>query len=346
MIFMGDLSYRVKEMRNNFQFDEAFLREEKFLNLEGAILDSQVHQKSTKVSAQSSHLSAYEALKLLNVKGVGLANNHIFDFQHDIEKQKYELKERKIESCGAGKNLNEALKPALIEDDKYKYVVLSFGWNVIGCKYAESDSAGVAPLMSMNIINAISKAVNDWPERKVILYLHWNYEFEYYPQPADRYLAFSAIDAGADAVIGHHPHIVGVYEEYQGRPIFYSLGNFFMPMSMNFGSRAQTGLGIKYDEKSENIELYWLFNNNDTIELKSKESLAKSTKIEDITDQFQDDLSAYAKWFAKNRRKKKLLPIYYNHDKSLRNSMFYRLLTLRNYLVYSLTAAGLRKRNN
>lgn len=346
MIFMGDLSYRIENKKDIFHFDGVFLSEEKFLNLEGAIIDINTHKQSTKVSAQYSSLSAYNALKLLNVKGVGLANNHIFDFHHDIEKQKDELKKREIESCGAGKDLNEALKPALIEDDKYKYVVLSFGWNVIGCKYAKIESAGVAPLMSANINDNITKAVRDWPERKVVLYLHWNYEFEYYPQPADRRLAFLAIDAGADAVIGHHPHIVGPYEIYKGKPIFYSLGNFFMPTSMNFGSRAQTGLGIKYDEKPKNIELYWLFNNKDTIEVKSKELLTESAQLEDIADKFQDDLSIYAKWFAKNRRKKKLLPIYYSHEKSLRNSIFFKLIKMRNYIVYKLTAAGLRKRKN
>ena len=346
MIFLGDFIFPFNEKRDIFQFNEALLSEKKFLNLEGAILDSEEHNKLTKGSALSSTSYIYDNLKLLNVKGVGLANNHIFDFHHDIEKQKNELKKQTIESCGAGKNLNEALKPALIEDDKYKYVVLSFGWNVIGCKYAELDCAGVAPLISVNIIDAISKSVREWPERKVILYLHWNYEFEYYPQPADRHLAFSAIDAGADAVIGHHPHIVGVYEEYLNKPIFYSLGNFFMPMSMNFGSRAQTGLGIKYDEKSENIELYWLFNNVNKLELALKEPLLGSVKLENITDLFQDDLSKYAKWFEQNRRKKKLLPIYYNHDKSLRNSIFFILLSMRNYLVHNLTASGLRKRNN
>lgn len=346
MIFLGDLSYRVENEQNVFQFDKTFLVEKKFLNLEGAILDINKHQQSTKVSAQYSSLSTFDVFSQLNIKGVGLANNHIFDFFHDIEKQKDELKKRGVESCGAGKNLDEALKPALIEDDKYKYVVLSFGWNVIGCKYAESGKAGVAPLYSAYVIDTIDKAVYDWPERKVILYLHWNYEFEYYPQPADRRLAFSAIDAGAAAVIGHHPHIVGVYEEYKGKPIFYSLGNFFMPTSMNFGSRAQTGLGIKYDEEPKNIELYWLFNNEDIIELKSKESLAESSKIEDITYRFQNDLSAYAKWFARNRKKKKLLPIYYSHDKSLRNSIFFKLIKRRNYIVYKLTAVGFRSRSN
>lgn len=346
MIFLGDYFYPFKDNREIFKLNQGFLNEKKFLNLEAAILDSDKYLKATKGSALLSSLYAYDTMARLNVKGVGLANNHIFDFYHDIEKQKSELRQRGIEVCGAGINLNEALKPALIEDEKYKYVVLSFGWDVIGCRYAEFDREGIAPLRSTHVIDAISKVSRKWPDRKVILYLHWNYEFEYYPQPADRRLAFSAIDAGADAVIGHHPHIVGVYEEYRKKPIFYSLGNFFMPMSMNFGNRAQTGLGIKYDEKLENIKLYWLFNNENKLEVELKELLVESKKVEDITYLFQDDLYLYKKWFGKNRRKKKLLPIYNNHDKSLRNSVFYKLLNIRNRLVYNLTVSGLRKRNN
>ena len=60
----------------------------------------------------------------------------------------------------------------------------------------------------------------------IIVNFHWGVEYQ--PQPSNRQkeLAQLAIDTGADAVIGHHPHVIQPLEYYQGKPIFYSLGNF------------------------------------------------------------------------------------------------------------------------
>ena len=346
MIFLGDFVYPFKTEKRVYIFNKSFVNESKFLNLEGAVLDPDIYQVLTNGSALNSSKYVYDILNSLNVQAVGVANNHIFDFEIDIEKQKSALKERMIKACGAGRNLEEALRPALTEDNKYKYAVFSFGWNVIGCIYAEHDEAGVGPLTEEIVLNVIKKARKNYPDRKIITYLHWNYEFEYYPQPADRKLAFAMIDAGVDAIIGHHPHIVGVYEIYKDRPIFYSLGNFFMPTDLNFGERAQTGLGVKYDEEIEKITLYWIKNISDMLELAAQEYLTDSLKLEDISDKYQNDLSEYATWFKKYRRKKKLLPVYYKHDQSLTNSMMFKFLSFRNYLVHTITTLGLRKRNN
>jgi len=57
---------------------------------------------------------------------------------------------------------------------------------------------------------------------------HWGREGEYteYPSPRQRRLAMSWLEAGADGIFGHHPHTVQAKEAFQGRPVFYSLGNF------------------------------------------------------------------------------------------------------------------------
>jgi poly-gamma-glutamate synthesis protein (capsule biosynthesis protein) len=60
----------------------------------------------------------------------------------------------------------------------------------------------------------------------VILYLHWGEEGEPSPEESQRVLARRLIDAGADAIIGNHPHCTQTTEFYRGRPIVYSLGNF------------------------------------------------------------------------------------------------------------------------
>lgn len=62
--------------------------------------------------------------------------------------------------------------------------------------------------------------------KPVLLYLHWGVEYQWEPMEAQRKLAHRLIDAGADAIIGHHPHVFQAIEFYRHKPIIYSLGNF------------------------------------------------------------------------------------------------------------------------
>jgi poly-gamma-glutamate synthesis protein (capsule biosynthesis protein) len=64
----------------------------------------------------------------------------------------------------------------------------------------------------------------------VIVSLHWGEEHRRFPREKDRAIARSLIDAGADAILGHHPHILQGAEFYRGAPILYSLGNFIFDM--------------------------------------------------------------------------------------------------------------------
>ena len=61
---------------------------------------------------------------------------------------------------------------------------------------------------------------------KVVVLIHWGIERDEMPQEYQRALARRYIDAGADLVIGSHPHVLQGIEYYKGKPIFYSLGNF------------------------------------------------------------------------------------------------------------------------
>jgi poly-gamma-glutamate synthesis protein (capsule biosynthesis protein) len=79
----------------------------------------------------------------------------------------------------------------------------------------------------------------------VVTQLHWGMEFEYYPRPAQLQVARRVAELGADAIIGHHPHVVQPVEVYRTRrdpdrqvPIFYSLGNLTNPFSSSFMARS------------------------------------------------------------------------------------------------------------
>ena len=67
----------------------------------------------------------------------------------------------------------------------------------------------------------------------VLVHFHWGIEREYVPMQSQRTLAQFAIDSGADLILGHHPHVIQGIEEYKGKFIVYSLGNFMFGGNRN-----------------------------------------------------------------------------------------------------------------
>ena len=84
-----------------------------------------------------------------------------------------------------------------------------------------------------------------------VVYIHWGLEYEPEHSKAQETLAHTMIDLGADAVIGHHPHVVQDIELYQGVPIFYSLGNFIF--DQYFSKEVQEGLWVTLSNTEGNI---------------------------------------------------------------------------------------------
>jgi poly-gamma-glutamate synthesis protein (capsule biosynthesis protein) len=85
-----------------------------------------------------------------------------------------------------------------------------------------------------------------------IVTIHWGAEYQLLSNARQRMLAHQFIDTGADAVIGHHPHVVQELEVYNGAPIAYSLGNFVF--DQYFSTDTQQGLGIEFMIVSSTID--------------------------------------------------------------------------------------------
>ena len=91
----------------------------------------------------------------------------------------------------------------------------------------------------------------NYNEHRIIVLPYWNYELEKYPMPAHGILAQKLIDLGVYAVVGHHPHCVQGIELYAGKPIVYSLGNWFIPQKgymdkkLQFPEYAKMELGFE-----------------------------------------------------------------------------------------------------
>jgi len=106
------------------------------------------------------------------------------------------------------------------------------------------------------IIKTIKTVKSLNPDNFLIVGLHWGEEYKLINSSAQQSLAHKIIEAGADLIIGHHPHVVQNIEKYQGKLIFYSLGNFIF--DQYFSSDTQQGLAVGLEIYPKNL-VYRLF---------------------------------------------------------------------------------------
>ena len=157
---------------------------------------------------------------------VGLANNHSGDFGPEAFSEMLGLlKKNGIAYYGAGHNLKEAHTPVVFERNGIRIAILGYDEFQPRSFEADHDRVGVAWSEDEQVVRDIRAARTEWRADIVIPVMHWGWEGPI-SNERQRQLARLMIDAGADAVIGGHPHQVQDTERYKNKPIFYSLGNF------------------------------------------------------------------------------------------------------------------------
>ena len=166
------------------------------------------------------------ALKKAGFSVLCLANNHILDYGEEglVDTIKY-LKKAEISYFGAGKNENEARKPAIIEKSGVK--VAFFGYTYT---YKASKNTPGCPILEEKIIKEDIHNLKDKVDFIVVSF-HDGIEYSDYPTPHRVKLARKAIDWGADIVLGHHPHVLQGVEKYKQGFIAHSLGNFISDLA-------------------------------------------------------------------------------------------------------------------
>ncbi len=157
---------------------------------------------------------------------VSLANNHTGDFGHAAFLEQLELLDKnKLAYFGGGRDCAQARKPHMLNIKGLRVALL--GYNEFKPRSFEAgpDWPGVAWSVDEQVVADIRAARTRHRADLVIPYMHWGWENE----PANdrqKQLARVMIEAGADMVIGGHPHVTQETEYYQGKLIVYSLGNF------------------------------------------------------------------------------------------------------------------------
>ena len=169
-------------------------------------------------------------LKELGVDVAGLANNHVFDYGEEaLLDTMATLNDAGIPYVGAGHNIKEAASPVYVKAGPLTiaYVAAERAEKVqIVTQEATKDQPGVLRCYENDrFIESIKKAAKK--ADYVIALPHWGTEHSTELEDVQTDGAKAYINAGADAVIGAHPHILQGIEYYKGKPIVYSLGNFW-----------------------------------------------------------------------------------------------------------------------
>jgi poly-gamma-glutamate synthesis protein (capsule biosynthesis protein) len=128
-------------------------------------------------------------------------------------------------SFGGGRNLAEAHRPHWIERNGIRIAVLGYNEFKPRAFEAGATTPGIAWSEDSQVVADI-RAARAAGADLVIPFMHWGWERERQPTDRQRQLARTMIDAGADVVVGGHPHVTQGVDTYKGKLIVYSLGNF------------------------------------------------------------------------------------------------------------------------
>lgn len=165
-----------------------------------------------------------EALPLLNIRGVSLANNHIYDCgQSGVRNTIKCLEKTGTKFTGAG-YAKEHIEPVFFDVNGKRTGFMAYvdrGTNPcipgdagLYINYFEEEA----------VLGKIEKVKKECDT--LVLSLHWGRDYSSYPTPYQREASCRMIKAGADIIMGHHPHTLQPYETYKNGIIFYSLGSF------------------------------------------------------------------------------------------------------------------------
>lgn len=218
---------------------------------------------------------AADAIKYAGFSAVTMANNHILDFgKEGLNKSIECCKKNGIDVVGVGNNLKEAEKVLYVERRGKKLAIINC------CEHefsiATDTTAGANPLNPIRQYYSIKEAKNN--ADYVLVIVHGGHEHYQLPSPRMQETYRFFIDAGADVVVNHHQHCYSGYEIYNGKPIFYGLGNFCFDEGSNTTKIWQEGYMVELNLE-DNIEFkiypYKQYGEKATIDLLGKDAFNK-----------------------------------------------------------------------
>ncbi len=207
-------------------------------NLEGTIRKNHVKTLAGEMSFSFPAITP-QVLASSSIDAVSLGNNHSWDGGEVVYKETTKfLENSKIGYFG---------HPVYVATSTYIIKAGDRVINVVGFN-------ATYPTFKLNEAKEIIKDIKKRQENIVIVYIHWGSEYELMANEYQRKIAKTLVDAGADAIIGHHPHVVENIEMINGVPVLYSLGNFVF--DQYFSPEVEQGLLVTLEIKnSKNARL-------------------------------------------------------------------------------------------
>lgn len=330
MILFGDLACPDERMAKgiiDFVEKEKIFEDEIVLgNLEGNLFTSEPLNAKKELW---NHVSVLDMFKSARQAILGFANNHTYDFPEKIGETVTFLKSREIVVSGVfstKKNGGDYI-PEIIEMDGKKYVFISHCWSVMSKISREKKEILKWKMYDASydeLLDLVKRTHYKVPEAEIVVFLHWNFDFEDLPFPAHRRLGRDLIDGGARIVCGMHSHVVNGCEFYKDGLIAYGLGNFFIADGVYFDGkcfhpqRSHISMVLKVNEDIRKSRCIWVKYENEKearLSVIAEEALADGRNVLKYSPYRGMEDKEYQSYFRKNRTKNKLVAIFYDyHD--------------------------------
>lgn len=251
LALVGDIlpAARVLELMKQNGFDYPFREVKRYLeeaDIAAGNLETPITTRGTPAENKSFVFrgtpDTVPALKEAGFDFLSLANNHTLDYGWvGLRDTMGYLDDANLQYAGSGSDDKEAFAPAYIIRDGITVGFVSLTRVVPEVEWkADRNTPGVAEAYSTERAVAAIKDARSNADVVVVM-VHWGEERHDTPNQFQKNLAYTFVDAGADLVIGSHPHVLQGFEHYKGKWIAYSLGNFVFSMT-SWAKSAETGI--------------------------------------------------------------------------------------------------------
>lgn len=230
-------------------------------NLEGAVTDNGAHYPPNMGYDFAFDPALVGKFKDYNFNFFALANNHLTDQGiKGVEETRKNLDLLGISYAGCPDAMVDSCSSLIKEVGDLKVGLAAFSMVYHNFDLAKAEAV-----------------IQDLKQKSdlVIVNIHWGNEYQHQFNKYQEAIGHALIDAGADVIIGHHPHVVQGLEIYQGKPIFYSLGNFVFDQYFSPDTQESLAVGLNVTPDKFIFSLFPLQAQKSQVELKSEESQIK-----------------------------------------------------------------------
>lgn len=286
MLFVGDimLDRTVRQTIDNRGFEHLFEEIERIFdgidiavgNLEGVISENESESlRDFDILRFTFATTTASSLKALGFSGVSLANNHADDFDAEgLRSTEEHLRRSDIFFFGSPNN-----------DKNISHVESVKEQDICFVGYNQFNSSSISPVIAT--INTLVPSCD-----YIIVFAHWGDEYESSENEEQRRLGRAFIDAGADVVIGSHPHVVEPIEIYKSKAIFYSVGNFVFDQDFSLPTRQGLAVRLELGSSTQRFHLIGLEMRDNRLYFPQAGSFEPSEEV--ILSKLPEDLQVQA----------------------------------------------------